>query len=230
MYGTREEAPADYLYAGFQTEIHFKPRVSPQARLCPGRLPTSRATREAPHKQNYDQGAHPQPELRPGSWLLLAGWLAELASWLAGWLWVWLAGLLRPRKAERGPERRREAQRSGAWIEQACHALGCDAGGSPPADLRPERLATEFLCNPRGSPHVLCTTMYVCMYVEFQQEIHFKTSVSQQAELCLYVCTTRQVSHKENSDQGGSPQPKLRPGSLPTSRITTRELAGWLVG
>ena len=120
---------------GFQTEIHFKPRVSPQARLCPGRLPTSRATREAPHKQNYDQGAHPQPELRPGSWLSLAGWLAELASWLAGWLWVWLAGLLRPRKAERSPERRREAQRSGAWIEQACHAPGCDAGGSPPAYL-----------------------------------------------------------------------------------------------
>ena len=124
----------------------------------------------------------------------------------------------------------REAQRSGAWIEQACHALGCDAGGSPPADLRPERLATEFLCNPRGSPHVLCTTMYVCMYVEFQQEIHFKTSVSQQAELCLYVCTTRQVSHKENSDQGASPQPKLRPRSRPTSRITTRQGAGWLAG
>ena len=132
LYGTREEAPADYLYAGSQTEIHFKPRASPQAGLRPGRLPTSRVTtREAPHKQNYDQGAHPQPDLRPGSWLWLAGWLGELASWLAGWLGGWLAGLLRPRKAQRGPEKRREAQRSGAWIEQACRALGWDARRCP---------------------------------------------------------------------------------------------------
>ena len=71
-------------------------------------LPTSRiTTREAPHKQNYDQGAyvptsiitprqpmHPQSELRPGS--RLAGWLAgwwnydqgtyHALGWLAGWL------------------------------------------------------------------------------------------------------------------------------------------------
>ena len=41
-------------YIGLQTEIHFKPRASPQAELRPGRLPTSRiTTREAPHKQNY---------------------------------------------------------------------------------------------------------------------------------------------------------------------------------
>ena len=111
------------LPLGFQTEIHFKPRASPQEELRLGRLPTSRVTtREAPHKQNYDQGAYPQAELRPGSWL--AGWLAELAGWLAGWLGGWLAGLLRPRKAQKGPERPREAQRSGAWIEQACRALG----------------------------------------------------------------------------------------------------------
>ncbi len=38
-----------------------------EAELRPGRLPTSRtATREAPHKQNYDQGGSPQAELRPG--------------------------------------------------------------------------------------------------------------------------------------------------------------------
>ena len=126
------------LPLGFQTEIHFKPRASPQEELRLGRLPTSRVTtREAPHKQNYDQGAYPQAELRSGSWL--AGWLAELAGWLAGWLGAgWLAC--------RGPERPREAQRSteGAWIEQACRELGWGLptsrfttmqGGSPQADL-----------------------------------------------------------------------------------------------
>ena len=123
LYGTREEAPADYHYVGFQTEIHFKPRASPQAELRPGRLPTSRiTTREAPHKQNCDQGAYPQAELhttmkaphkqnydqggrittreptypqaelRPGSWL--AGWLAELrpGNLSCAWLAGWLAG------------------------------------------------------------------------------------------------------------------------------------------
>ena len=45
--GTPEETPTDYYELGFQTEIHLKPRASPQAELC--------TTREAPHKQNYDQ-------------------------------------------------------------------------------------------------------------------------------------------------------------------------------
>ena len=74
------------------------------------------------HKQNYDQGGSPQAELRPGSLPTsrittreLAGWLAELClydlgacpalGWLAGWLVGWLA------EAQRGPERRREAER-----------------------------------------------------------------------------------------------------------------------
>ncbi len=88
------------MYIGFQTEIHFKP--------------TSRiTTREAPYKQNYDQGAsvclYPQAELRPGNWL---------AGWLAGGLAGWVA------EAQRRPEMPREAQRAGTWIEQACHALG----------------------------------------------------------------------------------------------------------
>ena len=46
-------------------------------------------------------------------------------------------------------------------------------------------------------------------------------------------------SHKQNYDQGGSPQAELRPGRLPTSIITTREPThkqnydqgpGWLAG
>ena len=128
LSGTQEEAPADYHYVGFQTEIHFKPRASPQAELRPGRLPTSRTTydQEAPHKQNYNQGAYvptsrittrepmyPQAELQPGTWL--ARWLAELhttrvpvmrlAGWLAGGLAGWLAA------AKRGPDRPRKAER-----------------------------------------------------------------------------------------------------------------------
>ena len=90
-------------------------------------LPTSRIrSREAPHKQNYDQGAYPQTELRPGSlptsrittrelagWM--AGWLAELrpgnlsCAWLAGWLAGGLAGWLA--ESQRGPKRPREAER-----------------------------------------------------------------------------------------------------------------------
>ena len=81
----------------------------PQAELRPGRLPTMRiTTREPTHKQNY---------VPPGSWL--AGWLAgALAGWPAEGLAGWLA------ESQRVPERPREAWRGGAWIEQACHALG----------------------------------------------------------------------------------------------------------
>ena len=111
MCGTREDAPTDYHY------VHRVPNRNPcqtqglpQAELRPGRFPTRRiTTREALHKQNYDQGAYILPylqaELLPGSWLAgwlaggimydqetcpalgwLAGWLGGLASWLAGWL------------------------------------------------------------------------------------------------------------------------------------------------
>ena len=115
--------PTVCMYVGFQTETHFKPRASPQAELWmyvrPWRLPASRiTTREAPHKQNYDQGSSPQAELRPGrlptsrittrepthkqnydqgtGWL--AGWrnydqgACPALGWLAGWGAGWLAG------------------------------------------------------------------------------------------------------------------------------------------
>ena len=76
-------------------------------------------TREAPHKQNYDQGgshkqnydqgAYPRSELRPGSWLaeLRPGNLS--CAWLAGWLAGGLAGWLA--EAQRGPEKPTEAER-----------------------------------------------------------------------------------------------------------------------
>ena len=146
LYGTQTEAPAYYVplcmyVQRVQIEIHFKP--------------TSRiTTREAPHKQNYDQEGSPQAESRPGSLCThkqnydqgaypqtelcttreLAGWLAELClydlgacpalGWLAGWWAGWLA------EAQRGPERR-SVDRTGlscAWLEAPeglCHTHTC---------------------------------------------------------------------------------------------------------
>ncbi len=43
-------------------------------------------------------------------------------------------------------------------------------------------------------------------------------------------CAWLGAPHKQIYDQGGSPRAELRPGSLPTSRIMTRELAGCLAG
>ena len=124
------------LSLGFQTGIHFKPMVSPQAELRPGRLPTNRiTTREAPHKRFYDQGAYvPTKRITTRA---LAGWLvgwrnddqgACLAlGWLAGWLVGGLAGWLRPREP-------REAQRGGAWICRRNKPVMRLAGGSPQED------------------------------------------------------------------------------------------------
>ena len=123
MCGTREDAPTDYHY------VHRVPNRNPcqtqglpQAELRPGRFPTRRiTTREALHKQNYDQGAYILPTSRIttrelASWL--AGWLGGLrpgnlsCAWLAGWLAGGLAGwpaeayVERPREVQRGPEMR----------------------------------------------------------------------------------------------------------------------------
>ena len=178
------------------------------------------STREAPRKQNYDQGAYPHAELRPGNWL--AGWLAELrpgrlsCAWLAGWLGGWLA------EAQRGPERPRKAERG---KNKPVMRL---AGGSPQADLRPGRLPTDMcmcICVPERMPP-RTTTTYVHMFVGFQTEIHVKPRASPQAELRpgrfpTGSITTREALHKQNYDQGAY---------IPTSRITTRELASWLAG
>ena len=104
MCGTLEDAPQTTT-----TYVHRVPNRNPSQTQG---LPTSRiTTREVPHQQNYDQGA----DILPASRITTR----ELASWLAGWLgglrpgnlscaWLagGLAGWLRPREAQRGPERR----------------------------------------------------------------------------------------------------------------------------
>ena len=138
--------------------------------------PTSRiTTREVPHPQNYDQALHKQ-NYDQGAYILptsrittreLASWLAggitydqetcHALGWLAGWLGGWLAGRLRPREAQRGPERPREAQRCGAWIERACHAGILRGVGWEIADMtRPGCKATVMhiraqLCRPSSA-------------------------------------------------------------------------------
>ena len=170
------------------TEIHFKPRAS-----------TSRiTTRESPHNQNYDQGGSPQAELRPGSWL--AGWLAGWGdyirpgnlsyAWLAGWLAGGLAGWLA--EAQRGSGRPRDVQRKGAWIEQACHALGW-------------RLPTSRFTT-REAPH---RYLYICVEPERMPP---RTTTT-------YV---HMVPNRNPCQTQGLPQAELRPGRFPTRRITTR--------
>ena len=103
----------------------------PQAELRPGRVPTRRiTTRLSTSRITTMEPTYPTSRITTrelASWL--TGWLGGLqpgnlsCAWLAGWLaGGWLAGRLRLREAQRGPERPREAQRCGAWIERACHA------------------------------------------------------------------------------------------------------------
>ena len=133
-----------------------------------------------------------------------------------------------PSRPKLRPERPREAQRSteGAWIEQACRELGWglptsrfmyDQGGSPQADLRPGKLPTDFCMEPKRKPP------------------RTTTRVPNRNPLQTQGLPTSRIMY----DQGGSPQAELRPGRLPTSRITTRapthkqnydQGAGWLVG
>ena len=79
------------MFVGFQTEIHVKPRASPQAELRPGRFPTSRTTydQEAPHKQNYNQGAY-VPTTREPMYpdRILTGACAPRYPWFFVGFWV----------------------------------------------------------------------------------------------------------------------------------------------
>ncbi len=160
MCGGREDAPTDYHYVQMVPNRNpCQTQGLPQAELRPGRFPTRRiATREALHKQNYDQGAYILPylqaELLPGSWL--AGWLAgwgdydqetcHALGWLAGWLGGRLAGWLRPREAQRGPEMRsvERTSLSSAWLKAATRGLleACfwDLGPSK------KRLPNTYIC------------------------------------------------------------------------------------
>ena len=210
------------MYVGFQTETHFKPRASPQAELWmyvrPWRLPASRiTTREAPHKQNYDQGSSPQAELRPGRQNYDQGAhpQAELrpGSWPAGWLAAWL------RPEERGQDRPREAQRVGAWIEQACHAL---CWRLPTRRFATREVRHRFLHVRRSPP-------------DYQTEIHYvQTQASPQAAREVprkqnYVRPT----YKQNYVQEAYPQAELPRGSwlagwLVVLRPGSLRLAGWL--
>ena len=91
------------------------------------------------------------------------------------------------------------------------------AGGSPQADL----------CS--GAPH---------RFLNGTPEVaHRRTTIGvpnrnplQTQGLPASRITTREVPHKHNYDQGGSAQAELRPGRIPTRRITTSEVAGWLAG
>ena len=91
------------------------------------------------------------------------------------------------------------------------------AGGSPQADL----------CS--GAPH---------RFLNGTPEVaHRRTTIGvpnrnplQTQGLPATRITTRELPHKQNYDQESSAQAELRPGSLPTRRITTSEVAGWLAG
>ena len=203
----------------------YDPGGSPQAELRPGRLPTSRiTTREAPHKQNYNREPTHKQNYDPG-----AGWLAgRLASgtttrkpflalgWLAGWAAGWLAAWLRPE--ERGQDRPREAQRVGAWIEQACHAL---CWRLPTRRFATREVRHRFLYVRRSPP-------------DYQTEIHYRPRASPQAAREVprkqnYVRPT----YKQNYVQEAYPQAELPRGSwlagwLVVLRPGSLRLAGWL--
>ena len=136
------------------------------------------------HKQNFDRE--------------LAGWLAgwrnydqgtcHALGWLAGWLRGWLAG--------RVPERPKEAQRGGAWIELACHALGWRLPTSRFTYV--VGLPTDRFLN--GTPEVARrrTTIGVPNRNPLQTQGLPATRI-----------TTRELPHKQNYDQGGSAQAEL---------------------
>ncbi len=116
---------------------------------------------------------------------------------LAGWLA--LAGWLRPREAQRGPERPREAQRGGAGIEQACHAFGWKL---PTSRLTTREAPQRFLY---GTREEAATDYY---------EGSKQKSTSNPGP-----------PHKQNYDQGCSPQaepllgsPKIDP-NIDTGRL-----------
>ena len=117
-----------------------------------------------------------------------------------------LAGCwLRPREAQRGPERRSvdRTSLSCAWLE-APHKQIYDQGGSP---------QISCICvEPLRMPHRLP----LHMFIGFQTEIQVKPRASPQAELQPGRFPTSRITTREPTY---CPQAELRPGSW---------LAGWL--
>ena len=173
-------SPADY-----QTEIHFKPRASPQAaREVPHKHNYVRPT----YKQNYDQEAYPQAELPPGSWL--AGWLVELRPGS-----LWLAGWLRPREAQREAAQRGTESRSGdgtslpfVWLE------------APTSRFTTREAPHRFLYGtPEETPRGLLRT-------GFQNRIPLQTQclpTSRTVYVCMLCMYDQEAPHKQNYDRGG---------------------------
>ena len=91
------------------------------------------------------------------------------------------------------------------------------AGGSPPADLRPRRFPTDFFMEPERKPPRTITR------VPNRHPLQTKGFPTSRI-------TTREAPHKQNYDQGGSPQEVLRPGSLCTHKENHDKGAGWLAG
>ena len=126
-------------------------------------------------------------------------------------------------EAQRGPERPREAQKGGSCIEQACHALGWRLSTSRFSTRQAPHIYLQihtYVCYPRGCPHGLP----LCSQGSKQK------SMSNPGPPTSRI-TTREVPHPQNYDQALHKQ-NYDQGAyiLPTSRITTRELASWLAG
>ena len=138
---TPEENPADYYELGFQTEIHFKPRASPQAELRPGRLPTSRiTTREA--------------ELRPGTLCIFCMLPTEDDD-------VMELPVKLPVRAssQRSPETRREPQRGTETHREA------SASAQTVSDQKVFRCLSKYYVTRRRLSSSLSSQVSICKVI-----------------------------------------------------------------
>ena len=138
-----EETPADYYELGFQTEIHFKPRASPQAELRPGRLPTSRiTTREA--------------ELRPGTLCIFCMLPTEDDD-------VMELPVKLPVRAssQRSPETRREPQRGTETHREA------SASAQTVSDQKVFRCLSKYYVTRRRLSSSLSSQVSICKVICF---------------------------------------------------------------
>ena len=151
--------------------------------------------------------------------------------------------MLRPKKAQRGTERPGGAQRSGAWIEQACRAFGWGIpttkfttreGGSPQADLRPG-------CRSRTVQNRMYRTVCTEQYIPGPFQDHSRTIPAAfpdhsrtRTEPFQDQNSTEQYRTIQNSmyvdsrtTTGAFPQAELRPGRLCTYICTHKQNYDW---